>query len=116
MNNKTKALLNNNDASGIVRRILDIDEQSRSITEKAYKDRAEAEKKLVTQKKELQEKYLNRAKHRVDVMRLDIKTDNEKRLAELSKNSEVVLEQLNNVANENNDKWVDEIFKRVLNG
>ncbi len=115
MNNKAKSFLNNNDASGIVRRILDIDEQSRAITDKAYKDRAEAEKKLVTQKKELQEKYLARARHRVDVMRLDIKTENEKRLNELIKNSETVSKQLSDTANENCEKWADEIYNRVLN-
>lgn len=113
MSNKNN-LPYNEDPSKVVRLILDIDSKSREITEQAYKDRLDAEKKLVSQKKEIREKYLNRAKHRIEVMKQDTESSNEKKIKVLSENIKIISDKLEQTAKENKQKWVEEIFNRVI--
>lgn len=114
MEQKPLATEQPSELEGIIKRILEIDEQARDVTAKAKEIRVEAEKNIARQKSALKEKYLERARKRIEAL-----TEEERRLAdeslEQAKGGQVErIRELNEIFEKNGAAWVEEIYRRTI--
>lgn len=100
----------------MIKRIIDMDQKAREITESAQKEKLESEKEIAEKAKQLRADYLERARRRIQV-----NDETERALAEEEwrKRQAVYAAQrqrLEDTYAAKADEWADTIVRRVLEG
>lgn len=98
----------------MLKKIIEMDEQARLVKEKAEKDKAATQQEIIKVKQQIYDDYINRAKERVEKNLTADKADAEKSWKITKAKHEAVLAELESADKENHDKWVQEIFNRVI--
>lgn len=98
----------------MLKKIIEMDEQARLVKENAEKEKAAIEQEIIKTKQEIYDDFINRAKERVEKNLAADKADAEKSWEITKAQHKAVLTQLELADKENHDKWVQEIFNRVI--
>ncbi len=98
----------------MLKKIIEMDEQARLVKEKAEKEKAATEQEIIKVKQQIHDDYINRAKARVEKNLEADKADAEKSWEITKAKHKAALTQLEIHDKENHDKWVQEIFNRVI--
>ena len=114
MSKKDNAFLESQELDNVIKQILNIDSEARNLTENAKKSRVDAEQEIVKKKKELHNMCMERAKHRIELLK-----DEENKLAlEALSNADILVEknliQLNKIAEEKSEGWINEIYNSII--
>ena len=98
----------------IIKQILEIDANARNITDDAMKSRIDAEKEIAKKSLELHNMFMERAKHRIELL----KAEEAKLASEALANADVLVDknltQLNKIAEEKSEGWINEIYKNII--
>jgi hypothetical protein len=100
----------------IIKKIIEIDHMAQKMTDDALALKGEAESSIDKDKKSLREKYMQRAKRRIDVTAKTEEKFLEEALDEIKSKYSGVASVLNQNFNENHKQWAEEIYKRVIGG
>ncbi len=98
----------------MLKKIIEMDEQARLVKEQAEKEKSASEQEIVKVKQQIYDDYINRAKERVEKNLTADKANAEKSWENTKAKHEAVLAELESANKENHDKWVQEIFSRVI--
>ncbi len=98
----------------MLKKIIEMDEQARLVKEKAEKEKAATEQEIIEVKQQIYDDYINRAKARVEKNLEADKAEAEKSWEITQAQHKAALSQLELDDKENHDKWVQEIFDRVI--
>jgi len=102
------------DLEYVIKQILEIDANARNITDSAMKERIGAEKEVEKKKKELHDTFMERAKSRIEVL----KSDEVKIATEALANADALVKsnlfQLNRIAEEKSEGWINEIYNSII--
>nr|WP_317413228.1 hypothetical protein [uncultured Solibaculum sp.] len=97
-----------------IRRILEMDEQARQLTEDASSMRAQAEISIEDRKRILKEEYLNRAKEKIcQIEKKEREFADEEWKATLQK-YHLIQQRLNDTCKRNFDAWVEQIVSQTI--
>ena len=100
----------------IIQKIIEIDHMAQKMTDEALALKSEAEASIESDKKALREEYIEKARNRI---RLTAETE-EKFLASSLEDIRVkyaaVSQKLENVYENKHEKWVDELYSKVIGG
>ena len=98
----------------MIKRIIEADNQAKAL-EEANKKAAEEEKRHIEEEaKAIHEKYMNDARDEIKRNEAYLEKRTERSLAEVKAKQESLLIKLKQDYEQNRDKWVDEIVKRVI--
>lgn len=100
----------------IIKKIIEIDRMAQKMTDDALALKAEAEASVEEDKKKLREKYIERARRRIQIT---VETENgflKETLEDISKKYDAMSVKLGGLYETGKDKWVDEIYNRVIGG
>lgn len=100
----------------IIKKIIEIDKKAQKMTEDALAEKNKAEKSIENDKKALREKYLTRARHRIDLTAQTEEKFLQESLQDISKKYENAGVKLQGIYNDQHEKWVSEIYTRVIGG
>lgn len=100
----------------IIKKIIEIDHMAQKMTDEALQLKSEAESSIEEDKKALREKYIQRAKRRIEVTTATEEKFLEETLDEIKKRYDNVAATLNEKYEKNHDRWANEIFQRVIGG
>jgi len=100
----------------IIKKIIEIDHMAQKMTDDALALKGEAESSIEQNKKELREKYIQRAKKRIDVTAETEKKFLDEALEEIKTKYDGVALVLNEDYDKNHARWAREIYKRVIGG
>lgn len=114
MSKKENNLPESQELENVIKQILEIDANARNLTDNAMKARIDAEHEIADKKKELHDMFMERAKHRVEILK-----EEEKVLAnETLANADVIVEnnltKLNQISEEKSEGWINEIYKSII--
>lgn len=98
----------------MLKKIIEMDEQARLVKEEAEKEKAATELEIIATKQKIHDDYINRAKERVEKNLAADKADAEKSWEITKAQHKAALTELEIADKENHDKWVQEIFTRVI--
>lgn len=100
----------------IIKKIIEIDHMAQKMTDDALALKSEAEKSIEDDKKTLREKYIQRARKRIEVTSAMEEKFLEESLEDINKRYSAVASKLNDTYSENHGNWAGEIYKRVIGG
>lgn len=100
----------------MISKIIEMDEKARDLNEEALKSKIDYEQEIITAKEKIIKDYLERARNRVQINAQSERDAAEKSLAETREAHAEIEKNLNELYDSNCDRWVDEIFKRVISG
>ncbi len=100
----------------IIKKIIEIDHMAQKMTEDALALKEEAESSIENDKKALREKYIERARKRIEVTAATEEKFLEESLDEIGKRYSMIAAKLNENYETNHVRWADEIYKRVIGG
>ena len=100
----------------IIKKIIEIDHMAQKMTDDALALRAEAESSIEQDKKALREKYIQRAKRRIDVTAGTEEKFLDEALEEIKNRYSGVATLLHDNYEKNHEQWAKEIYKRVIGG
>ena len=98
----------------MLKSILDIDKQARIKKEKALSYRKEIYDNIEAEKKEIINTEMETARQKVKTVEKSFKKGIEKRIKDLKAENEKKLKELNKKQQDNQQRWVDELYTRVL--
>lgn len=98
----------------MLKKIIEMDEQARLVKEKAEKEKAATQQEIIKTKQQIYDDYINRAKERVEKNLAADKAQAEKNWEITKAKHKAALTELESKDRENHDKWVNEIFDRVI--
>lgn len=98
----------------MLKKIIEMDEQARLVKEKAVQEKAATEQEIIATKQKIYDDFINRAKERVEKNLEADRADAEKSWEITKAKHQSALIGLDAMDRENHDKWVDEIFNRVI--
>lgn len=97
-------------------KIIEIDRIAQKMTDEALAMKSEAEAAVENDKKKLRESYIDRAHHRIKVIEQTEMNLYEQSLAELEKKYADVSAKLDETYQANHEKWVSELYTKVIGG
>lgn len=100
----------------MISKIIEMDEKARDLNEEVLKSKIDYEQEIIAAKEKIIKDYLERARNRVQINAQSERDVAEKSLAETLEAHAKIEKNLNELYNANCDRWVDEIFKRVISG
>lgn len=98
----------------MIKKIVEIDEQAQELTDEVQQENVDMVKKVAEQREKLRDEYLTRARKRIDIIKQENQKKAENMLSEAQQKFEKKSAQLDSIYKENNNKWVDAIFNRVI--
>lgn len=113
MENKNAVTETPAELEDVIRKVLDIDSKAKEITVKAKNERAAAERNILKSKAELREKYITRAKEKIEQLRSEEEKLADEAIKDAATDYEQKLSQLEADYAAGKDKWADEIFKLI---
>lgn len=100
----------------IIKKIIEIDKTAQKMTNDALALKSQAETSIEQDKKDLREKYIQRARRRIDVTAKTEEKFLEEALDEIKKRYNGVSAKLNENFDLNHKRWAEEIYERVIGG
>lgn len=100
----------------MISKIIEMDEKARDLNEEALKSKIDYEQEIIAAKEKIIKDYLERARNRVQINAQSERDAAKKSLAETREAHAQIEQNLNELYKANCDRWVDEIFKRVISG
>lgn len=100
----------------IIKKIIEIDKTAQKMTSDALALKSEAESSIEQDKNALREKYIQRAKRRIDVTAQTEEKFLEEALDEIKQRYDGISAKLNENFNLNHKRWAEEIYERVIGG
>ena len=100
----------------MISKIIEMDEKARDLNEEALKSKIDYEQEIIAAKEKIIKDYLERARKRVQINAQSERDAAEKSLAETRAAHSKIEKKLDELYDANCDRWVDEIFKRVISG
>lgn len=98
----------------MIRRIVEADSKAKEL-EEANRIAAEKEKEKIEEEvRAIHQRYMDDAQNEIKKNNAHLEKRTEKKLAEVSAKQESALIKLKSDYEQNRDRWVDEIFERVL--
>ena len=114
MTKKENSFPESQDLEDVIKQILEIDSNARNITDTAMKARIGAEQEVEKKKQELHDTFMERAKNRIEI----IKADEGKIATEALANADALVKsnlfQLNRIAEEKSEGWINEIYNSII--
>ncbi len=98
----------------MIHKIVEMDKMARDMTAEAQKSKVDYEQEIIRTKEKIKNDFLERALKRVEINRNTAKQKADDVLKDMVKTNASIIENLNKIYSENGDKWVDEIFCRVV--
>lgn len=98
----------------IIQKIIEIDRRAQKMTADARAMKDEAASSIESDKKQLRDRYIAEARHRIEITAGTEKKFLEDTLGEIQKKYADISANLDHLAQQNNDKWVDELYRRVV--
>lgn len=100
----------------IIKKIIEVDRMAQKMTDDALALKGEAEKSIENDKKALREKYIQRARKRIEVTAATEEKFLEESLDEIKNKYSGIAANLQENYEQNHAKWAGEIYKRVIGG
>lgn len=98
----------------IIQKIIEIDRRAQKMTADARAMRDEAASSIESDKKRLRDKYIAEARHRIEITDGTERKLLDETLTEIRQKYAAVSQRLDKLAQEQNDKWVDDLYHRVI--
>ena len=98
----------------MIRRIVEADTKAKELEEANKKAAEEEKQKIEEEVRAIHQKYMDNAQNEIKKNDTYLEKRTEKKLAEVSAKQESALIKLKSDYEQNRDRWVDEIFERVL--
>ena len=100
----------------IIKKIIEIDHMSQKLTDEALALKSEAEASIEKDKQALKEKYLEKARKRIAIT-----SDTEEKflsetLDDITKKYDEIAKKLDAVYERDHQKWVGELYNKVIGG
>ena len=100
----------------IIQKIIEIDKNAQKMTEEARQSRLEAEKAVHAEMDKLRSEYLERAHARIRKTQATEEAFQMEALKEIERKHNVTADSLRGMYEQNREKWVDQLFNRVIGG
>lgn len=100
----------------IIKKIIEIDHMAQKMTDDALALKSEAESSIEKDKLALRDKYIERAKKRIDVTASTEEKFLAEALDEINSRYSAIASVLNGNYDKNHAQWAEEIYKRVIGG
>ncbi len=100
----------------MISKIIEMDEKARDLNEEALKSKLDYEQEIAAAKESIIKDYLERARKRVQINAQSERDAAEKALAETRAAHAKIEKKLDELYKAKCDRWVDEIFNRVISG
>lgn len=100
----------------LMKQIVDMDREARSITDSAQKEKVDSEKEVAERREEIRKKYLEEARERVAENEPLEREASEKEWKEKNSKNEVIMKKMNDLYAEKGNQWVSEITERIIGG
>lgn len=100
----------------IIKKIIEIDHMAQKMTDEASALKKDAEKSVENDKKTLTDDYLKKARERVEVNKKIEEDYLKQALTDIDARNTGVEESMKKKFADNREKWVDEIYQRVIGG
>ncbi len=100
----------------IISKIVEMDEKARDLNYEILESKLDHEKEVVAAKENIINDYLERAKKHIKLNAQSEREAAEKTLAETRAAHAKIEKKLDEIFAANCDRWVDEIFNRVISG
>ena len=104
----------NRHLESVIDRLISADEDARRLTDQAVLEKKKVEESIAEKKAAIKEKYLEKARKRVDDIKLEENTALNSAIERLENNFTKNTAELSAEEKKNIDKWADEIFERVI--
>ena len=98
----------------MIKKIVDMDEKAQEITEEAKRSKALSAQEIAETKEQILENYLDRARKRIELNRIQEKNQARQILADAEKKYEVQLIKMQELYRQQGGNWVDAIVGRVI--
>ncbi len=98
----------------MISKIVEMDKRARGLSDQATQSRLDHEKEITLAKEKIKTDYLARAKERIRINRQSEQKKADETLKVLKEQNSQVIERLEDCDRKNHDKWVDEIYSRVI--
>ncbi len=100
----------------MISKIVEMDEKARDLNDEILESKLDYEKEVAAAKENIINDYLERARNRIQLNTQSERDAAEKALAETRESHAKLEKKLDEIFAANCDRWVDEIFKRVISG
>jgi hypothetical protein len=100
----------------IIQKIIEIDQRAQKMTDDALALKAEAEASIESDKKALRENYIEKARKRISVTAETEQKFLSETLDEITKKYAAVSQKLEGVYERDHDRWVNELYNKVIGG
>lgn len=100
----------------IIQKIIEIDHMAQKLTDEALALKSEAEASIESDKKALRDNYIEKARNR---MKLTAETEQnflKEALEDINKKYAAVSQKLERVYESEHDRWVSELYNKVIGG
>lgn len=91
-----------------------MDEKAKKIKEQAQQDKINSEKEIEALKNKIHDDYINRARERIDINAKSDQESADRQWTAFEQNIKSAKTELQERFDKNAEKWVDEIFNRVI--
>lgn len=98
----------------IIQKIIEIDRRAQKMTAEARAMKDEAASSIESDKKQLRDRYIAEARHRIELTAGTEKKYLDETLGEIRTKYAGISANLDSLAKQNHDKWVDELYHRVI--
>ena len=98
----------------MIAKIVEMDKRARGLSDETAQSRADYEKEITLAKEKIKNDYLERAKERIRINRQTEQKKADESLRRIEAENAVIIETLEKCDRENHDKWVDEIYSRIV--
>lgn len=102
------------DMQDIIKKIIEIDRMAQKMSDESINLKKEAEIAVKNDTKMLREKYIENARKRIQVNTETEEKFLQETLDDIGAKSGVTETKIRDIFAQNKDKWVDEIYNRVL--
>lgn len=100
----------------MIKKIVEMDEKARNLTEEVQKSKLDYESNIALAKENIVKDYLKRARERVNINQEYERKAAEEALENTKESHKKISQKLDEQYEQNCDKWVEEIFNRVVSG
>lgn len=98
----------------MIRRIVEADNEAKALEEANRKAAEQEKKKIETRADAIYKDYMDEAQKEIEKNEAYLEKRMERKLAEINAKHESALIKLRSDYEQNRDRWVDEIFNRVV--
>lgn len=100
----------------MIKKIVEMDEKARNLTEEVQKSKLDYESNIALAKENIIKDYLKRAQERITINQEYERKAAQESLEKAKESHKKISQELDEQYEQNCDKWVEEIFNRVVSG